>query len=67
VIDRQRTFHELATIIPSENALASKIKMHSLKAFVVRSSGGSSALISSPSAQLCKLARCFLSFYVKVL
>ena len=35
MVDQQRAFHELATIIAGENAFASKIKMHALKAFAV--------------------------------
>src|ERR1700733_4820856 len=35
VVDQQRAFHELATIIAGENALAPKIKLLALKAFTV--------------------------------
>src|ERR1700677_1812609 len=34
-VDQQRAFHELATIIASENALAPKIELLALKAFAV--------------------------------
>jgi hypothetical protein len=33
--DQQRAFHELAAIIASENDLASKIEVHTLKSFAV--------------------------------
>jgi hypothetical protein len=35
VVKKQRAFHELATIVPGENAFASKIEMYSLKTFAV--------------------------------
>jgi hypothetical protein len=35
MVDKQRAFHELATIVAGENAFASKIKIYGLKAFAV--------------------------------
>jgi hypothetical protein len=35
VVDQQRAFHELATIISGENAFASKIEIRALEAFEV--------------------------------
>jgi hypothetical protein len=35
VVDQQRAFHKLATVIAGENAFAPKLKMHALEAFAV--------------------------------